>query len=121
MREKALVKFCKMLRMANDERTPEGEREAAKARVDALVERWSFTDVEIVAQCQRELGAEEGKNAKALRAHRQRQQQVQDAMRRQAMAGMGAWATAGVKVSFGASFGACNTTTTIIIEGFPAA
>jgi hypothetical protein len=92
VREKALVKFCKMLRIANDERTPEGEREAAKARIDALAERWRFTDVEIVGQCKRELSAEEGQNAKALRGHRERQRQ-QEAMRRQAMAAAAAgWA-----------------------------
>jgi hypothetical protein len=87
VREKVLVKFCKMLRIANDERTPEGERTAATARLDVLLARWSFTDVEIGRQIQREADAEEGDVAKALRAQRQ----VQEMMRRQAMAAMSGW------------------------------
>lgn len=95
MREKALVKFCKMLRIANDERSPEGEREAAKARVDALVERWRFTDVEIAGQCRREVSAEEGANAKALRAQREFQQAMQRGMMQQQRAMMAGWVELG--------------------------
>lgn len=84
MRDKVLVKFCKMLRIATDERTPDGERQAAEARLDALLERWAFTDVEIATAMQRELDAQEGDTAKALRAQREHQRQVQQAMRQQA-------------------------------------
>jgi hypothetical protein len=83
VREKALVKFCKMLRIVNDERTPEGERQAATARLDALLERWAFTDREIAGELQREASAEEGENAKQLRAQREFQQAMRQAIMRQ--------------------------------------
>jgi hypothetical protein len=46
-REKALHRVAHMLKLACDERTPLGEREAATARVRALQERWRFTLAEI--------------------------------------------------------------------------
>ena len=106
MREKALVKFCKMLRIVNDERTPEGERHAATARLDALLERWSFTDVEIARGLQLEASAEEGENAKSLRAQREFQQAMRRQMMQQQRAIM-------------ASFVECETTTIIFTaKGF---
>jgi hypothetical protein len=109
VRDKVLIKFCKMLRIVNDERTPEGERQAATARLDALLERWQFTDIEIGRQIECEADAEEGHVAKQLRAQREFQQ----AMRRAIMQQQHAMMAGFVEV------GASETTTTIIFtKGF---
>ena len=106
MREKTLVRFCKMLRIANDERTPEGERAAATARLDTLLERWEFTDIEIARGMQLEASAEEGENAKSLRAQREFQQSMRQAIMQQQHAMM-------------AGFVECETTTIIFTtKGF---
>ncbi len=49
-REKALKRLGVLLRLSQDERSPAGEREAAKLRCEAIQKRWEFTARELTLQ-----------------------------------------------------------------------
>ena len=48
-RKKALERVVRLLFIAEDERSPEGERSAAQSRAEAIVERYEFTEPELRA------------------------------------------------------------------------
>ena len=80
-REKALVRLCKMGRLAADDRTPDGERVAALERIGTLILRYEFTADEIAAAKQREERSEESRMARMVRERRE----AMETMRQQPM------------------------------------
>ena len=67
-REKALKRLGTLLRLAHDERSPEGEREAAKRRCLAIQERWEFTPEELTGRIRKDQEAERPDLARRRRA-----------------------------------------------------
>lgn len=82
-REKALKRLGTLLRLAQDERSPEGEREAAKLRCDAIQKRWEFTSRELATQIQQDREDREP-------AHMRRRRRAEAVMRAQRAAAMSA-------------------------------
>jgi hypothetical protein len=57
-RQKALDKAAQMLRLARDERSPAGERQAARSRIHALCRRHGFLGDEVEAALDAQLAAD---------------------------------------------------------------
>jgi hypothetical protein len=127
-REKALVKLCKMQRLAGDDRTPDGERAAATARAEALITRYEFTTDEIAKAKLREARSEESTLARIVRERREaleaiRRQQQADLRRARAghairVAAQGdVFAAAGAEFEFGSFvFSGGNKASTVYIR-----
>lgn len=63
-RAKALKRLVVMMRIANDERSPEGERGAARAAADRIAERYKFPAGELRAEIERDLCAQDPARAR---------------------------------------------------------
>lgn len=63
-RAKALKRLVVMMRIANDERSPEGERGAARAAADRIAERYKFPASELRAEIERDLCAQDPARAR---------------------------------------------------------
>lgn len=93
-RAKALTKCCRMIRMALDTRTPEGERQAATDRARAVARRWQLTESELVGETQRLMEDEE--------SHDERRQRHAEALKAEALRrDRQAAAEAGMNAGFG--------------------
>jgi hypothetical protein len=58
-RERTLKRLVTLMRVATDERSPEGERAAARNRCDAITKRWEFTFDELRAAIAADMRAQQ--------------------------------------------------------------